>query len=190
MKFLFMCLFLGLLSSAYAEEFKSDEAIKADIQKDLNSLSHMHFKAILCETEDVAGTTGGGGIPIPQLPWKFGGGQHHESKCDEAAESGTFKIHVKGFFFLRFKYKLKFSLDGVATAAHIHCKVDGEDGPIAATLDIDGHGSFEGPDNGNGCGYESFEDLYMAMKKGEIYVVVHSEEKPGGHLIGDLVPKN
>lgn len=190
MKFLFMCLFLGLLSSAYAEDFKNDEAIKADIQKDLNSLSHMHFKAILCPIEDDSGGTEGGGIPIPQLPWKFGGGHHHGKKCDGASEYGKFKIHVKGFFFLRFKYKLKITIDGNAIAAHIHCKVDGEDGPIAASLNIEGGGQISTPDNGNGCGYESFEDLYMAMKKGETYVVVHSEEKPDGHLKGDLKPKH
>ena len=190
---LIICFFFtfGFIFSVQADDFEKDERAKAEIQKELDSFYHMSFKAELCPTEDDAGGTGGG-IPIPHLPWKFGGGHGHGQKlCDGDSENGKAIIHVKGFFHLRFKVRLKFKIDGVATAAHIHCKVDGGDGPVAASLDIDHHNtSFAVPDNGNGCGYESFEDLYMAMKMGKTYIVVHSEEKPGGHLKGDIKSKH
>jgi len=202
MKKLFFCLILGLVSSAYAEDFEKDERTKENIRKELDSIFHMSFKADLCPVAVVGGT--GGGIPIPDLPWKFGGGQHHDPKCgylgceedlqrkpkcDGASEHGQANILVKGFFSLRFKVKLKLEINGEANAAHIHCKVDGGDGPVAATLNIDGSSQFTKPDLGNPCGYESFEDLYMAMKMNKTYIVIHSKEKPNGHLKGDVKPK-
>jgi hypothetical protein len=183
---LFTC---GLVFSAQAEDYEKDERIKAEIQKELDAFYHMSFKADLCPIEDVTGGQGGG-IPIPTLPWKFGGG-HHANNCDGEDDSGIAKIHVKGFFHLRFEVKLKFNINGNTTAAHIHCKVDGGDGPVAATLNpLSVNSNISLPDNGNACGYESFEDLYLAMKMGKTYIVVHSEEKPGGHLKGDIKPKH
>jgi len=182
---------MGLFSAAYADDYEKDERVKAEIQKELDAFYHMSFKADLCPTKAVGGGAGSGGIPIPQLPWKFGGGYHHGNICDGASENGKATIHVKGFFSLRFKVHVNFKIDGIATAAHIHCKVDGGDGPIAASLNIESvNTSVALPDNGNACGYETFEDLYLAMKMGKTYIVIHSEEKPGGHLKGDLKPKH
>lgn len=189
MKFLFICLFMGLFSAAFADDYEKDERIKAEIRKELDSFFHMDFKATLCPVDDVV--VGGPGIPpIPGIPYKYGGGDHHSKpKCDGAEEHGVAKIFVKGFFNLRFGYKLRIkNIKGTVTAIHIHCYVDGGDGPPAATLDMDRlRGSFKVPDLGNGCGYESFEDLYLAMKMGKTYVNIHTKEKPNGHLKGKLI---
>jgi len=179
---------MGLLSSAYAEDFEKDEMIKTQIQKELDSFYHLNFKAILCPVDDAGSTA----IPsIPYIPYKFGGGYHHRKpKCDGAKEFGKFHIFVKGFFNLRFSYKLKLKINGTVNAAHIHCKVDDGDRPVAATLDIYNlKGIIKLPDNGNACGYESFQDLYLALKMGKAYVVIHTNEKPSGHLKGDISSK-
>lgn len=87
--------------------------------------------------------------------------------------------------------------------AHIHCGVEGTNGPIAVWLagappaptswDVDGkwidNATFADADViGTDCG-NSLEDLVQAMRDGRTYVNVHSRQNPAGEVRGQLLPE-
>jgi hypothetical protein len=91
-----------------------------------------------------------------------------------------------------------YSLDATnieaATAAHIHSGFLGENGPIVVTLfrsdsptnEVSQTGSItadklEGPMAGN-----QLSDLIAAMRNGETYVNIHTEENPDGEIRGQI----
>ena len=81
-------------------------------------------------------------------------------------------------------------------AAHIHCGVVGENGPVGVTLfaeDLSGRfngilnqGTILAPDEGNGCGWEDFGDVIAAIESGGAYVNVHTDANPGGEIRGQV----
>lgn len=99
------------------------------------------------------------------------------------------------------------NIENVA-AAHIHCAPAGVNGPVGVTLFVgapgsgrfDGvlaQGTITGPDAGNGCGWMSLGDVLNAMRSGNAYVNVHTNDGvappntgpgdfPGGEVRGQI----
>lgn len=80
-----------------------------------------------------------------------------------------------------------------AVAAHIHCGVSGENGPVGVTLFAGGmgtegevQGSFSAPDPGNACGWVDLADVLDAMATGGAYVNIHTTQHPGGEIRGQV----
>ena len=84
------------------------------------------------------------------------------------------------------------------TAAHIHCGLTGETGPVGITLvelaqPVDfveptrQSWSIFAPDEGNGCGWVNVDDIVTAMRDGGSYVNIHTVAWPGGEIRGQLV---
>lgn len=84
-------------------------------------------------------------------------------------------------------------------AAHIHCGAVGVNGPVGVTLFMGapGGGLFSGvlaeatvtaPDPGNGCGWATLADVVAAMRSGNTYVNVHTNDgvAPGNTGPGDF----
>jgi hypothetical protein len=93
-------------------------------------------------------------------------------------------------------------------AAHIHCGAPGVNGPVGVTLfmgspasgRVDGvlaSGTITAPDSGNGCGWASLSDVLAAMRSGDTYVNVHTNDGvdppntgpgdfPGGEIRGQI----
>src|SRR5918992_803469 len=80
-----------------------------------------------------------------------------------------------------------------ALFAHIHCGVNGVNGPVGVTLftgtmgtEGEVEGSFTAPDPGNACGWEDLADVLGAMATGGAYVNVHTTQHPGGEVRGQV----
>lgn len=80
-------------------------------------------------------------------------------------------------------------------AAHIHCAPAGENGPVGLTLYSDSPTSkkgilvkdtFDGPDVGNACGWDGLADVVQAIRDGNAYVNVHTQDYPAGAIRGQL----
>lgn len=80
-------------------------------------------------------------------------------------------------------------------AAHVHCAPPGANGPVGVTLFSGGptgepgvlaEGTVTGPDDGNGCGWETLADTVEAMRNGDTYVNVHTVEHPPGEIRGQI----
>lgn len=93
-------------------------------------------------------------------------------------------------------------------AAHIHCGTVGVNGPVGVTLfvgapgggRVDGvlaQGTVTAPDSGNGCGWADLADVVDAMRSGNTYVNVHTNDGvpptntgpgdfPGGEIRGQI----
>ena len=93
-------------------------------------------------------------------------------------------------------------------AAHIHCGAFGVNGPVGVTLFMGtpGGGLFSGvlaeatvtaPDPGNACGWATLADVVSAMRSGNTYVNVHTNDGvaptntgpgdfPGGEIRGQV----
>lgn len=106
-------------------------------------------------------------------------------------------------------YKLIVANIENVVAAHIHCGTVGVNGSVGVTLfagGSPGSGRFDGvlaeatvtgPDAGNGCGWESLDDVLAAMLSGQAYVNVHTNDGvlptntgpgdfPGGEIRGQV----
>jgi len=84
-------------------------------------------------------------------------------------------------------------------AAHIHCGAAGVNGPVGVTLFMGAPagGLFSGvlaqatvtaPDPGNGCAWATLDDVVSAMRSGDTYVNVHTNDgvAPGNTGPGDF----
>ena len=108
--------------------------------------------------------------------------------------------------------RFKLGVTGITNvvAAHIHCGAPGVNGPVGMTLysgGAPGSGPFEGvlasgiktaPDAGNGCGWATLADVVAAMRSGNTYVNVHTNDGvaptntgpgdfPGGEIRGQVL---
>ena len=99
------------------------------------------------------------------------------------------------------------NIENVA-AAHIHCGAAGVNGPVGVTLfgGVPGGGRFDGvlsegtvtaPDPGNGCGWADLNAVVAALRSGNTYVNVHTNDGvppantgpgdfPGGEIRGQV----
>lgn len=93
------------------------------------------------------------------------------------------------------RYKLIVANIEDVVAAHIHCAPAGANGPVGVTLFNGGptsdsgvleQGTITGPDDGNGCGWESLADVISAINDGEAYVNVHTLANPPGEIRGQV----
>ena len=93
-------------------------------------------------------------------------------------------------------------------AAHVHCGAVGVNGPVGVTLfmgtpgsgpaqGVLSHGRVTAPDAGNACGWLTVADVRQAMKDGNAYVNVHTNDGvaptntgpgdfPGGEIRGQV----
>lgn len=92
-------------------------------------------------------------------------------------------------------YKLIVANIEDVVAAHIHCAPPDENGPVGVTLFSAGptsdsgvlaEGTVLGPDDGNGCGWETLDDVLEAMRSGDTYVNVHTVANPPGEIRGQI----
>lgn len=106
-------------------------------------------------------------------------------------------------------YKLIVANIDNVVAAHIHCGIVGVSGPVGATLfagGTPGSGRFDGvlsegtitaPDAENACGWGDLDDVLHAMRSGDTYVNVHTNDGvaptntgpgdfPGGEIRGQI----
>jgi hypothetical protein len=92
-------------------------------------------------------------------------------------------------------YKLIVANIEDVVAAHIHCAPAGENGPVGVTLFVGGptsddgvlaQGTITAPDDGNGCGWQSLDDVIAAMRSGVAYVNVHTVANPPGEIRGQV----
>jgi hypothetical protein len=106
------------------------------------------------------------------------------------------------------KYKLIIANIDNAFAAHIHCGAAGVNGPVGVTLFVEpgASGRFDGvraqgtitaPDPGNACAWETLDDVLAAMRSGNTYTNVHTNDGidppntgpgdfPGGEIRGQI----
>jgi hypothetical protein len=116
-------------------------------------------------------------------------------------------------FQLRDETQLDFTLNMLDVknfvAAHIHCAPAGENGAVGATLlgpmppgpgSVDifvVQGTITGPDAGNGCGWADLAAVVEAMRSGNTYVNIHTDDGvdppdtgpgdfPGGEIRGQI----
>ena len=108
------------------------------------------------------------------------------------------------------RYKLAVADITNVVAAHIHCGAPGVNGPVGMTLysgGVPGSGPVDGviasgiktaPDAGNGCGWATLADVIAAMRTGNTYVNVHTNDGvaptntgpgdfPGGEIRGQVL---
>ena len=93
-------------------------------------------------------------------------------------------------------------------AAHIHCGAPGVSGPVGVTLfsGAPGSGRFDGvlaqgvitaPNPGNACGWTTLDEVIAAMRSGDTYANVHTNDGveppntgpgdfPGGEIRGQI----
>lgn len=106
-------------------------------------------------------------------------------------------------------FKLKVANIKNVVAAHIHCAPPGENGPVGVTLfgpvaagggsvsGILAKGAITAPDAGNGCGWADLAAVVAAMRSGNTYVNVHTNDGvdppntgpgdfPGGEIRGQI----
>ena len=136
---------------------------------------------------------------------QLGGGQEVPPRTTGATGQATFQ--------LKDETQLDFTLNIVnvpnLVAVHIHCAQAGENGPIGATLygpltpgggsvdTFSAQGTIAAPDAGNGCGWADLAVMVEAMRSGNTYVNVHSDDGvdpadtgpgdfPGGEIRGQI----
>lgn len=92
-------------------------------------------------------------------------------------------------------YKLIVANIDNVLAAHIHCGIEGVNGPVGVTLFGGGPVTVNGilaqntvtaPDEGNACGWETLDDVLTAILNDAAYVNVHTTQFPPGEIRGQL----
>ena len=145
--------------------------------------------------------------PDPQLTFvaTLSGGQEVPARDTAARGTASFEVSQD-------ETSLHYILNVVKIrnvfAAHIHCGAVGANGPVGVTLFMGapGGGLFSGvlaeatvtaPDSGNGCGWVTLADVVSAMRSGNTYVNVHTNDGvaptntgpgdfPGGEIRGQV----
>lgn len=106
-------------------------------------------------------------------------------------------------------FKLVVSNIRNVTASHIHCGAVGVNGPVGVTLYMGAVNSgkvtgvlsdavITAPDAGNACGWVTLSDVVTAMRSGNTYVNIHTNDGvaptntgpgdfPGGEIRGQIV---
>jgi hypothetical protein len=109
-----------------------------------------------------------------------------------------------------FRFQLTVNNIMNVVAAHIHCGPPGVNGPIGVTLymaapgggpisGVIAQGTITAPDTGNACGWMTVADVVTAMRTGNAYVNVHTNDGvpptntgpgdfPGGEIRGQIRP--
>ena len=94
-----------------------------------------------------------------------------------------------------FEYKLMISGLEQVTVSHIHCALEGANGPAGVNLlkfdpalAVNGilEGAFAAPNAGNACGWVTNDDVAMAIQTGNAYVNVHTKSTPAGVVRGQI----
>jgi CHRD domain len=133
------------------------------------------------------------------------GGEEVPARDTPAQGQATFKLSKDGTA-LHFKVIVA-NIENVA-AAHIHCGSAGVNGPVGVTLfaGAPGGGRFNGvlaegtstaPDPGNACGWADLNAVVAALRSGNTYVNVHTNDGvpppntgpgdfPGGEIRGQV----
>ena len=123
----------------------------------------------------------------------------------QAVGVATFKLREGG---VALEFKVNVANIDNPFAAHIHCGAVGINGPIGVTLfmgpvaggAVNGtlaEGTITAPDPGNGCGWTDLAAVLAAMRSGDTYVNVHTNDGvppintgpgdfPGGEIRGQI----
>jgi hypothetical protein len=133
------------------------------------------------------------------------GAEEVPARDTNARGNAVFQLRADG---TELSYKLMVANIENVFAAHIHCGAVGVNGPVGVTLfmgspasgRVDGviaRGTITAPDPGNACGWVDFEDVLSAMRTGDTYVNVHTNDGvaptntgpgdfPGGEIRGQI----
>jgi len=133
------------------------------------------------------------------------GGEEVPARDTQAVGVATFKLREDGAALL-FKVNVA-NIDNVV-AAHIHCGAVGVNGPVGVTLFIGtpgggvvngtlAEGTITAPDPGNACGWTDLAAVLAALRSGDTYVNVHTNDGvppvntgpgdfPGGEIRGQV----
>lgn len=120
------------------------------------------------------------------------GGNEVPANESQAAGQAIFKFAKDGS---SLSYKLIVANIDDVVAAHIHCGVDGNNGPVGVTLFADGptsdggilsQATVDGPDDGNACGWTTLGDVNDAIEADAAYVNVHTLAIPAGEIRGQI----
>jgi CHRD domain/Bacterial lectin len=136
---------------------------------------------------------------------QLGGGQEVPPRTTEATGEASLQLRDKTQ--LGFTLNL-FNVKNFVTA-HIHCAPAGENGPVGVTLygpvapgggavdTFSAVGTITAPDTGNGCGWADVAAVVEALRSGNAYVNVHTDDGadpadsgpgdfPGGEIRGQI----
>jgi hypothetical protein len=116
------------------------------------------------------------------------GDQEVPARDTHATGNAVFHIRAGGS---ELDYKLIVANIENVFAAHIHCGAAGVNGPVGVTLfsgspgsgrvnGIIARGTITAPNPGNGCGWADMDDVLDAMRSGDTYVNVHTNDGMGG----------
>jgi hypothetical protein len=133
------------------------------------------------------------------------GGQEVPARDTNARGNAIFHLSPDGS---ELQYKLIVANIDNPFASHIHCGAPGVNGPIGVTLFTGalGSGRMDGilaqgvktaPDPGNACGWTTLAEVIAAMRSGNAYVNVHTNDGinppntgpgdfPGGEIRGQV----
>lgn len=110
----------------------------------------------------------------------------------DAQGQATFQLDRAG---TELRYKLIVANIENVVAAHIHCAPAGQNGLVGVTLFSGGptsesgilaEGTIAEPDDGNGCGWTTLDEVVEAMRGGNAYVNVHTAQNPPGEIRGQI----
>lgn len=151
----------------------------------------LRFEADLSAEQEVKETSSGSGVFVPAGIVTDATGEV-EAKFDEALTRVDVKLRVR---------------DAVnVTAAHFHCGLPGENGPVALGLFNPGPLVFDGEKAEGTLTNEDFQQadcnppigrpvnniaaLAFAMREGLIYTNVHTQSNPGGEIRGQMLEED
>lgn len=133
------------------------------------------------------------------------GGQEVPARDTHATGNAVFHLRADGG---ELEYKLIVANIENVFASHIHCGAAGVNGPVGVTLfmgspasgsanGIIASGTITTPNPGNACGWVTLDDVLNAMRSGDTYVNVHTNDGmgdpntgpgdfPGGEIRGQV----